>query len=816
MTGDALLSTLPDHLSERVWRPHPRALGAGDVIYWVRTAVRAHENPALDVALHVARQLDRPFWIYHALSERYPFASDRHHRFILEGARDLEAECRRLGFRYAFHLERPGHRGPHLQTLASSAALIVTEDVPVSPLREWTERLASSSGAPVWAVDAACTFPMRRAPAGAVDRAYRFRSATAPGRAARLEAGWPAVDALPRASTTALPFEPVELATADLDALVASCAIDHSIAPVPHTPGGSTAGYARWQTFLERGMASYNKRRNDPLQDGVSRMSAYLHYGQVSPFRLARETLDRIDTHGGAQKYLDELCVWRELAWAFCAARPHHDQLEVLPDWARTTLRAHESDARPALPTWETLSRGTTGDPLWDAAQASLRIHGELHNNVRMTWGKRLLSWTSDAQTALDLLIDLNHRFALDGRDPASYGGLLWCLGVFDRPFPPERPILGTVRERSSIAHARRIDLTTWARRTSRPAIAKPPRVAIVGGGIAGLACARTLRDHGLSARVFDKGRRPGGRCATREDRADPDVQFDHGAQYFTARSPWFRRLVDSWQRDGVVARWTIDPSKDTWVGAPSMAALPQHLATGLTIESGVRIQRILPGRGTLELRDDVGDDRGTFDVVVVTTPAAQARPLVEASIALSTAADRAVLTPCWAALLTFDHPLDLPDHLRPDGRVIAWAARDSSKPGRPPGERWVVHATTEWSQIHRDADPDDVASHLTLAFGLHAPGRVPCRRPIAHHWRFARAVDGAGTSGASFADPATGLVLAGDWVAGASRIEAAWLSGVSAAARVLSMGRQGPTERGGPPSAGADAADLQGNLFDL
>ncbi len=815
MTHDALLESLPAHLTERIWCEQPRALGAGDVVYWVRTAVRAHDNPALEVALRAARFLDRPFLVYHALSERYPYASDRHHRFILEGARDLEEECLRLGIRYAFHLERPGHRGPHLRSLANRAALVVTEDVPVDPLRGWTARLASSTGTAVWSVDAACTFPMRRVPASAVDRAFRFRSATAEGRRRRLSNDHTPLDDLPRRSRADLPFEPVELATADLDALVAACDIDHSIAPVEHTTGGSRAGYERWRAFLERGLATYHKRRNNPLTDGVSRMSAYLHYGHVSPFRLARDTLARVGTHPGAEKYLDELCIWRELAWAFCAARPEHGRLDVLPEWARATLREHEADRRPALPSWEELSRGTTGDGLWDAAQASLRVHGELHNNVRMTWGKRLLSWTPDAQKALDLLIDLNHRFALDGRDPASYGGLLWCLGVFDRPFAPERAILGTVRDRSSAAHARRIDLSTWARRTRAPAISRPPRVAVVGAGVAGLACARMLHDHGVEASVFDKGRRPGGRCATRESRSEAESRFDHGAQYFTARSPAFRRRVESWHRQGVVAPWSAESEEGRWVGTPSMAALPSHLARGLRVESEVHIDRIAPDRKALTLFDDRGLDRGTFDVVVVATPAPQARPLVSASPALSSAVDRVRFSPCWAVLLTFDRRLDLPDVIRPGDRTLAWAARDSSKPGRPEGERWVVHATAEWSRSHLEADPEEVASALTSALARYAADAVPCRRPAAHRWRFALVTVGATAGTAAPADPAVGLVLAGDGVAGIPRLEAAWQSGIAAAARVLVMGRDGPVRSGGAPYPASASSDLQGSLFD-
>ena len=171
----------------------------------------------------------------------------------------------------------------------------------------------------------------------------------------------------------------------------------------------------------------------------------------------------------GAEKYLDELLIWRELAYTFCFYRPDHETLAALPDWARESLSEHEPDARPAINSWETLARGTTGDKLWDAAQRSLLIHGELHNNVRMTWGKALLNWTPDAKSALAAMIDLNHRYALDGRDPASYGGILWCLGQFDRPFPPARRIFGTVRDRSTKEHAKRLDPDHYFRHATRP-----------------------------------------------------------------------------------------------------------------------------------------------------------------------------------------------------------------------------------------------------------------------------------------------------------------------------------------------------------
>ena len=130
-------------------------------------------------------------------------------------------------------------------------------------------------------------------------------------------------------------------------------------------------------------------------------------------------------------------------------------------------------------------------------------MHGELHNNVRMTWGKAILGWTRTAEEALARMVDLNHRYALDGRDPASYGGILWCLGQFDRPFTPERSVFGTVRSRSTTHHARRLDVSQYRRRVHQPAWRDGPDVAVVGAGLSGLMAARVLTGHGLRVTVF-------------------------------------------------------------------------------------------------------------------------------------------------------------------------------------------------------------------------------------------------------------------------------------------------------------------------
>ena len=789
---------LPSHLAERVEIVAPASTASDTVgefvLYWARTALRAHENAALDAAVVLARELGLPLFVYHALSERYPYASDRHHMFILEGARDFAAALSARNIGTAFHLERDEHRGPHLVTLARRAAIVITELMPVAPLVAWTSALREAITAPVWQVDTACVVPVTLTNK-AYDRAFVYRDATARLRAARVSATWTDVPHDGERFVPELPFAPVDLATADFPALIAACRIDHGVGPVPDTRGGEIAGYARWRSFVDSGrLDRYDRTRNDPARgDGVSRMSAYLHYGMVSPLRLAREAAQR--SGDGAAKWLDELLVWRELAYTFCFHRADHGMIDAIPAWARDTLRQHEGDAREVYD-WECLARGRTHDAFWNAMQRSLLAHGEIHNNVRMTWGKAFTGWTPTAGRALAMSVDLNHRYALDGRDPASYGGLLWCLGQFDRPFTPPNRILGTVRGRATADQAARINVDRYTRHVERTAYPSLQRVAVIGAGLSGLTCARTLADHNVAVTVFDKSRGVGGRCATR---SDGPWRFDHGAQYFTIRDVRLAPLIESWQRRGVIALWqgalavrengawaAAKSGVRRWVAQPGMSALGRHLADGLDLQLGTTVAHVQREGKQWRLVADTGADLGVFDVVLTCVPAPQAIALV-APIApeLAARASAAVMHPTWATMVVLrERPSFAYDGaFLNDDAVLSWIARDASKPLRGADETWVLHATRQWTVEHLEDDAAAVAAAMTDAFAAVIGGTITPVHSVAHRWRFA--LPDPVASEAALYDAARGIGAAGDWCGG-PRVEGALLSGLALAGRVL------------------------------
>lgn len=802
------IDEMPDYLLERTRslsnRPSP---DGGMVLYWMRTAVRSDENSALDVAVTLASRMNLPLLVYHGLSQHYQYASDRHHTFILQGAADVQGQFSSLNISYAFHLATPEDDARHLVDLADRAAVVMTEDMPVDPPRRFLKALHALTKTSILCVDTACVVPMQLTKK-AYTRAFEFREATQNLYAERLERPWPELtNNVKSFDLSTLPFQPIDFAAESINELVARCEIDHAVGPVVDTLGGSQAGYQRWEAFKQSGLRGYASKRNNALTDGVSRMSPYLHYGMVSPMRIAREAA----AFGGkgSEKFLDELLIWRELSHHFCFHREDHDQWSAIPQWAQQTLQAHQNDTRPNIYSWEQLARAQTDDDFWNAAQQSLLMQGELHNNVRMTWGKAILGWTSDPETALRMMIDLNHRYALDGRDPASYGGLLWCLGQFDRPFKPERPILGTVRPRPTDQHAKRLDPQKYTAKVTSPRFFPNPRVAIIGAGMSGVIAARTLLDHGLDVSVFEKSRHAGGRMATR--RRDEQPAFDHGAQYFTARDHRFARYVESWRQQGVVAKWPEagdsivvmkngnlkqkSDSVDRFVGTPGMRSVVEHLASGIEINFRTTIEKI--GRDQqdqLQLQDSEGSLFGPFDHLVVAIPAPQTSALLKTiettnCDSLIGAIDAIKMNPSWATMVRLENPLAANSSWAGafvHESSLSWIARDGSKPQRDagPGEQLVLHATAQWSVENLERDADEIASEMLAEFWRVSGATVQSPSHLkAHRWRYAIPVDPMPDRTLFNDDLSIGCC--GDWLGG-PRVEGAFLSGMAAAGRIL------------------------------
>ena len=334
---------------------------------------------------------------------------------------------------------------------------------------------------------------------------------------------------------------------------------------------------------------------------------------------------------------------------------------------------------------------------------------------------------------------------------------------------------------------------------TNGPKNRSQPTVAVVGAGISGLTCARTLADHGLPVTVFEKSRGVGGRMATR--RGDDGAAFDHGAQYFTVRDERFQSCVDTWQHAGLVQRWTgrivslhdqnTEQDKSStarFVACPGMNAICRHLAENLDLRTNTRVEPPTRCQDKWFVSDDAGNGLGSFDAVVVSAPAPQAAQLLQGSRHLARRASSVRTAGCWALLVQFPARLELDyDGAFVQDSPLSWIARNSSKPGRHSDmETWIVHASADWTQCHLEEPSEAIQERLLDAFreatGLDAttPSHV-----VAHRWRYALPTEPLPDR--YLFDRDLNIGACGDWCSG-PRVEGAFLSGAALAERLLAL----------------------------
>ncbi|MDP9340029.1 MAG: deoxyribodipyrimidine photolyase [Acidobacteriota bacterium] len=466
------------------------------VLYWMIANRRLSYNFSLDRALDHCRDLRKPLVILEALRIGYQWASDRLHRFVIDGMADNAAGAARHPILYYPYVEPIAGAGKGLlDAIAADACVVVTDDFPCFFLPRMISAAAKKLTVLLEAVDSNGLLPLRAAD-HAFLRAFDFRrhlQKVLPGHLTNTPASDPfsAISLrkpprLPEIIRTRWPSAAKELLhgkVGSLDALP----IDHSVKPV-EMRGGHSAATARLKGFLKTKFSLYSEERNEPELCTTSNVSPYLHFGHISAHEIFAEVARRekwrprklsLRSNGAregwwnmsrsAENFLDQLITWRELGYNFCAHREDYDRYESLPPWALKTLDEHATDERPACYSLKEFVTATTHDPLWNAAQGELLKEGHIHNYLRMLWGKKILQWSASPQAAASILIELNNKYGLDGRNPNSYSGIFWCLGRYDRPWGPVRPIFGKVRYMSSENTARKLRVKNYINKYSQP-----------------------------------------------------------------------------------------------------------------------------------------------------------------------------------------------------------------------------------------------------------------------------------------------------------------------------------------------------------
>ncbi len=462
------------------------------VVYWMQAYRRFHSNHAFDYAVQLAKSQKKELVVYEGLRLDYPWNSKRIHKFILEGMIENRSEAEKLGINYWCYVEDKHNpaRGI-LREIAKRASTIVTDDFPCFIIPEQSEKLAKNVNCAMLIVDGNSIIPFSEfekfASAARILRTWihkkfpKYYHNFAKQKYQKRDLEGLNKGTLP-------PFQTFSKKNEDLNEYLQGFPFENDVEPNPTVTGGRKAAVAILNDFLKNKIEFYLEGRSNPnpfSKTPVSGLSPYLHFGYISAEEIVQAVIQKVSPEGldpeamshkkagdrdtfytshlASNHFLDELITWRDIGYLFFFKNPgFRIGLSSLPDWVKKNLEAHKKDKREYVYSRDDWENANTHDELWNSAQKELKITGRMHNYMRMLWGKKVIEWSKSYEDAFDTLEYLNNKYAYDGRNPNSYTGILWCFGLFDRPWFPERNVFGNLRFMSSDSTRKKFKLNAY------------------------------------------------------------------------------------------------------------------------------------------------------------------------------------------------------------------------------------------------------------------------------------------------------------------------------------------------------------------
>ena len=426
------------------------------VIYWMQASQRTEYNHALEFAVGQANERKLPLIVYFGLTEAFPEANERHYCFMLEGLQEVRRNLYSRGIGMVIEKTSPEIGATRF---ARKACLAVCDRGYLKIQKKWRRYVAEHIDCPLIQVESDVAVPVETA-----SGKEEYSAATLRRKLSHIlhEYLTPLEENTPLIDSSRTEFESYD--TSDIILTISKLNIDHSVKPVAGFNGGAEEARKRLEEFVLKKLYRYEDLRNDPNGDGVSNLSPYLHFGQISPLYIALQVMRHPGT--GTDAFLEELIVRRELSMNFVNYNRHYDSFLGLPDWVKHTLVENADNPREYIYSLADFEKARTHDPYWNAAQRQMTITGKMHGYMRMYWGKKILEWTARPEEAFSNALYLNNKYELDGRDPNGFSGVAWCFGKHDRPWG-RRPVFGNVRYMSAEGLRRKFDIEKYVKKYS-------------------------------------------------------------------------------------------------------------------------------------------------------------------------------------------------------------------------------------------------------------------------------------------------------------------------------------------------------------
>ena len=411
------------------------AFSGESVLYWMSRDKRVDDNWALLAAQSVALNNKVPLIVCFQYLGHFPEANIRQYGFQLKGLLELKNKLESLNIEFILSQGRASEVIPRIID-EKVVGTIITDYSPLRVYKKRVSKVLNRTKIPFYQIDAHNIVPVWKASPKKEYAAYTIRKKIHDNLDQFLT-DYP--------SLIKHPYGNIRKNDISYDNIVKGLKIDFSVQEVDWLVPGEIAAKNKLD-LLRDSLAGYDESRNDPTKDALSNLSPYFHFGHISPQRVALDIKNSSLPEQDKNSFLEEMIVRRELSDNFCEYEPNYDYFEGFHDWAKKTLNEHRNDEREYLYPKEQFEHADTHDPLWNAAQNQMMNKGKMHGYMRMYWAKKILEWSPNPEEAMQVAIDLNDKYELDGRDPNGYAGIAWSIGgIHDRAWF-ERPVYGKIR----------------------------------------------------------------------------------------------------------------------------------------------------------------------------------------------------------------------------------------------------------------------------------------------------------------------------------------------------------------------------------
>jgi deoxyribodipyrimidine photo-lyase len=424
------------------------------VLYWMQAAQRIEYNHALEYVFRQANKIGKPVVVFFGITESFPEANQRHYYFMLEGLKEVRNDLEVKGIQMVIRQQSPD---AGTVEMAQDAALVVVDAGQLRIQRKWRVNVAKRIQCAMHEVETNLIVPVEEASSKENFSAGTFRPRITKKLAQYLV---PLKHTKPKLNSLGLKFASFDID--NIDKAISKLNLDNSVTKVESFHGSTKTAKRHLSDFIRNKLDDFNQLRNDPNADGVSNMSPYLHFGQISPLYIALKVLKT--SSPDKEAFIEELVVRRELSHNFVYYNNKYDTFASLPPWVMRTLNFHRRDKRQYVYSLEQFETAQTHDPYWNAAQREMVLTGKMHGYMRMYWGKKILEWSKYPQTAFRTALYLNNKYELDGRDPNAFAGVAWCFGKHDRAWG-ERPVFGKIRYMNAQGLKRKFDIDTYVKK---------------------------------------------------------------------------------------------------------------------------------------------------------------------------------------------------------------------------------------------------------------------------------------------------------------------------------------------------------------